>query len=88
MKRYQIVILPAILLLLAGCARSAVLSSPSVQVPEETETSSPSHTAPPAASDQVAVKKDRLPEGISEDFMAFIKSTYGTSVYDLSLIHI
>ena len=38
MKRYQIVILPAILLLLAGCARSAVLSSPSVQVPEENET--------------------------------------------------
>ena len=82
MKRYQIVILPAILLLLAGCARSAVLSSPSVQVPEETETSSPSHTDPPATSDQAAVKKDRLPEGISEDFMAFIKSTYGTSVYD------
>jgi poly-gamma-glutamate synthesis protein (capsule biosynthesis protein) len=82
MNRYKIVILPAILLLLAGCTRSAVISSPSVQVSGENETSFPSHAETPAPSHEVTVKKDRLPEGISEDFMAFIKSTYGTSVYD------
>lgn len=82
MKRYQILILPAILLLLAGCARSAVISSPSVLAAEENETAFPAFAETPASSLEVPGKKDMLPQGISEDFMAFIKSTYGTSVYN------
>jgi hypothetical protein len=83
MIKNYLFILAAILLLLSGCARSVVLPSPSSHVSSEDQTASPAKVLAPTSSQELNVKKDRLPEGISKDFMAFIKSTYGTSVYDV-----
>lgn len=80
MNRNQIFILTVILMLLTGCARSSFLPLPSTNVTSQGQAASPSQTLP--ASQDSKAETDRLPEGISEDFMAFIKSQYGTSVYD------
>lgn len=79
MNRNRVFTLAVILMLLSGCARSAVLPFPSY-VTRQDQSASPSQT--PSVTQESKVETDRLPEGISEDFMAFIKSVYGTSVYD------
>nr|WP_314462150.1 CapA family protein [uncultured Clostridium sp.] len=80
MKRNRIIILAVFLLLLSGCARSAGLPLPKSHVSSQSQAASPAQAA--ASSQESMAEADRLPKGISEDFMSFIKSVYGTSVYD------
>ncbi|MDK2967609.1 CapA family protein [Lacrimispora sp.] len=80
MNRNKIFILAAILMLLTGCERSAVLPVPSNYVTGQDKASSPSQL--PAVPQETRFDADRLPEGISDNFMYFIKSTYGTEVYE------
>ncbi|MDW2798230.1 CapA family protein [Clostridium boliviensis] len=80
MNRNKFFILAVILMLLTGCERSAALPLPSNYVTGQDKASSP--TQPPAVPQETRADADRLPEGISDDFMAFIKSEYGTDVYE------
>lgn len=80
MNRNQFFILVVVLMLLTGCERSAVLPLPSNYVTGQDKASLPSQT--PAVPQKTSFDEDRLPEGVSNDFMAFIKSTYGTDVYE------
>ncbi|MEY8355356.1 CapA family protein [Lachnospiraceae bacterium 54-53] len=78
-------ILAFILPLLAGCSRAAV--SPAPAYPSETVSkASPSGAGISAddisPADKNTLLTDKLPSGISEDFLAWIHSRYGSGVSD------